>query len=204
MVDDTAAAATGSPRHSSHKTTATTSIMAGFAPCPATVQCTAPRTPTTNTAVALLKAALSSVLGFPIGRSTAGQKYSEGDRARLTVVTNLAAAPSDADMQVRRPPRRSRRPLHLVSHRLRPQRVVELANALVAKDLPLLTFEMDRATADEAYGNAMYDKFEVPAEVRPRVAQLPPPPPPPPPPLTASSPPRRSRACGCCGWKAGS
>lgn len=46
-----------------------------------------PRTPTMTTALEIVKGALSAVIGFPIGKSTIGSRISEGNKARITVVS---------------------------------------------------------------------------------------------------------------------
>ena len=44
-----------------------------------------PRTPASVLALAVLKGALARAIGFPIGRTTVGVKYSANNRARITV-----------------------------------------------------------------------------------------------------------------------
>ena len=46
-----------------------------------------PRTPTMTTALEIVKGALSAVIGFPIGKSTIGSRISDGNKARITVVS---------------------------------------------------------------------------------------------------------------------
>lgn len=46
-----------------------------------------PRTPTMTTALEVVKGALAAVIGFPIGKSTIGSRISEGNKARITVVS---------------------------------------------------------------------------------------------------------------------
>lgn len=46
-----------------------------------------PRTPAMTTALELVKGALAAVIGFPIGKSTIGSRISEGNKARITVVS---------------------------------------------------------------------------------------------------------------------
>lgn len=46
-----------------------------------------PRTPTMTTALEIVKGALAAVIGFPIGKSTIGSRISEGNKARITVVS---------------------------------------------------------------------------------------------------------------------
>lgn len=46
-----------------------------------------PRTPTMTTALEIVKGALCAVIGFPIGKSTIGSRISEGNKARITVVS---------------------------------------------------------------------------------------------------------------------
>ena len=48
-----------------------------------------PRTPTMTTALEVVKGALSAVIGFPIGKSTIGSRISEGNKARITVVSDV-------------------------------------------------------------------------------------------------------------------
>ncbi|KAG5192156.1 tryptophan--tRNA ligase [Tribonema minus] len=102
-----------------------------------------PRTPAMHTAMEIVKGALSAVLGFPLGRSTIGSKISEGDKGRITVQLASEEKPGPEAML----------------------RVQEVINGIVEKDLSCHVFTMARAAADAAYGDAMYDKFEVPAEV---------------------------------------
>eukprot|EP00953_Heterococcus_sp_UTEX-ZZ885_P039034 20024-Heterococcus_DN1.PRE.5 len=117
-----------------------------------------PRTPTMHTAMEIVKVrvqkekhakhkrvrgALSAVLGFPLGRSTLGSKISEGDHGRITVqLANSTKPTSEAMLQVQ-----------------------ELVSDTIAKNLPCYTVTMLRSEAEALYGECMYDKFEVPAEV---------------------------------------
>lgn len=48
-----------------------------------------PRTPTMTTALEIVKGALAAVIGFPIGKSTIGSRISEGNKARITVVSGI-------------------------------------------------------------------------------------------------------------------
>lgn len=48
-----------------------------------------PRTPAMTTALEIVKGALSAVIGFPIGKSTIGSRISEGNKARITVVSHV-------------------------------------------------------------------------------------------------------------------
>lgn len=48
-----------------------------------------PRTPAMTTALEIVKGALSAVIGFPIGKSTIGSRISEGNKARITVVSRV-------------------------------------------------------------------------------------------------------------------
>lgn len=50
-----------------------------------------PRTPTMTTALEVVKGALAAVIGFPIGKSTIGSRISEGNKARITVVSTKTA-----------------------------------------------------------------------------------------------------------------
>ncbi|CAM9562173.1 unnamed protein product [Chrysoparadoxa australica] len=96
-----------------------------------------------NTSMELMKASLCAVLGVPTGRTTIGTRISEGNQGRITINTKQSEAPSAEQIQ----------------------KVQALANQLIQKDLPCYRFSMPRDAAEAAYGDAMYDKFEVPAEV---------------------------------------
>lgn len=48
-----------------------------------------PRTPAMTTALEVVKGALAAVIGFPIGKSTIGSRISEGNKARITVVSSI-------------------------------------------------------------------------------------------------------------------
>ncbi|CAM9659199.1 unnamed protein product [Ascophyllum nodosum] len=102
-----------------------------------------PRTPTMTTALEIVKGALASVVGFPVGKSTVGSRISEGNRARITVKTGRAEAPTAAQMQ----------------------KVVDVVNESIAKDLRCYRLSMARGEAEKAYGSAMYDVVEPPADV---------------------------------------
>lgn len=52
-----------------------------------------PRTPTMTTALEIVKGALAAVIGFPIGKSTIGSRISEGNKARITVVSGSGVGP---------------------------------------------------------------------------------------------------------------
>ena len=101
-------------------------------------------TPHGSLAINVLKGALVKVLGFPTGRSTIGVKHSEGNKVRLTVKTNLESKPNDSLML----------------------KVIEVANAQFRAALPVQFFNVPRDEAEKAYGECMYDKFEVPAEIQ--------------------------------------
>lgn len=47
-----------------------------------------PRTPAMTTALEVMKGSLAAVLGFPIGKSTIGGRISEGNKGRITVVSD--------------------------------------------------------------------------------------------------------------------
>lgn len=42
-----------------------------------------------TTALEIVKGALAAVIGFPIGKSTIGSRISEGNKARITVVSGI-------------------------------------------------------------------------------------------------------------------
>eukprot|EP00904_Undaria_pinnatifida_P013005 jgi/Undpi1/8835/HiC_scaffold_25.g11297.m1 len=102
-----------------------------------------PRTPTMTTALEVVKGALAAVIGFPIGKSTIGSRISEGNKARITVKTGRAEAPTAAQMQ----------------------KVVDVVSDAIAKDLPCGRFSMERGEAETTYASAMYDVAEPPAHV---------------------------------------
>ena len=104
------------------------------------------RTPALSTAALVVKGAAVAVLGIRTGRTTVGCHFSEGNRARLTL--NLAGKYED-----------------IPSEELRAQ----LARAAVAKveeDVVVYMFEMARSEAEKTYGEAMYDKANVPSSVK--------------------------------------
>jgi tryptophanyl-tRNA synthetase len=98
------------------------------------------RTPALSTALEVVKGCLSGVLGFPLGRTTLGVKCIEGNKARITVKS--PAPTTEAMLQAQ-----------------------EAINAAIDRDLPCYTIAMPRSEAERLYGEAMYDKFEVPASV---------------------------------------
>ncbi|CAM9346942.1 unnamed protein product, partial [Ectocarpus fasciculatus] len=102
-----------------------------------------PRTPTMTTALEIVKGALCAVIGFPIGKSTIGSRISEGNKARITVKTGKAEAPTAAQMQ----------------------KVVDVVNETIAKDQACFRLTMPRKDAEGTYGSAMYDVVEPPAQV---------------------------------------
>ncbi|CBN78295.1 Tryptophan--tRNA ligase [Ectocarpus siliculosus] len=102
-----------------------------------------PRTPTMTTALEIVKGALCAVIGFPIGKSTIGSRISEGNKARITVKTGKAEAPTAAQMQ----------------------KVVDVVNEAIAKDQACFRLTMPRKDAESTYGSAMYDVVEPPAQV---------------------------------------
>eukprot|EP00640_Fibrocapsa_japonica_P004758 CAMPEP_0113948600 /NCGR_PEP_ID=MMETSP1339-20121228/71074_1 /TAXON_ID=94617 /ORGANISM="Fibrocapsa japonica" /LENGTH=141 /DNA_ID=CAMNT_0000955711 /DNA_START=40 /DNA_END=462 /DNA_ORIENTATION=- /assembly_acc=CAM_ASM_000762 len=91
-----------------------------------------------------MKGALSAVLGFPLGRSTVGVKFSEGNKVRLTVSTKpRGQAPTPEEMT----------------------KVMEVVAGKVAEDAPVYVVMVQRPQAEDLYGDCMYDKFEVPESV---------------------------------------
>ncbi len=93
--------------------------------------------PHVDTALHVLKGAVQKVLGTPLTTAV----FAESGKGRLTV--EFEGKPSDEQMA----------------------QIERLANDKIAEDVPLEAFDMDRAEAEEKYGDAMYDKFPVPASV---------------------------------------
>jgi len=96
-----------------------------------------------NTALEIIKGALSGVIGFPIGRTTLGSRFTEGNHGRITVQLSSPDKPSPEMML----------------------KVQEKVDDIVNQDLPCFVFSIARKKAEDDYGDAMYDKFEVPADV---------------------------------------
>eukprot|EP01041_Mallomonas_annulata_P012353 gene12353-25990_t len=103
-----------------------------------------PKTNVMTTAVAVVKGALSSVLGIPLGGSTIGINFPEVGKARLTVFTGSSDEPTDADIA----------------------KVCDAANQKVKEDVPCFSFTMTRTDAEQSYGGCMYDKNEVPKQIQ--------------------------------------
>jgi len=101
-------------------------------------------TPYGSLTVNILKGALVKVIGFPTGRSTIGVKQSEGNKVRLTVKTHLTAKPSDGIIA----------------------KVMEVANEKCKAGVPVQFFTVQRNEAEALYGECMYDKFQVPEEIK--------------------------------------
>jgi len=91
----------------------------------------------THTALHVLKGAVQKVLG---AKWTAGV-YDEGSHGRLTV--QLDRKPSDEEMA----------------------RVEEEANTKIGEDTPVEELELDRAEAEERWGDAIYDLFPLPSSI---------------------------------------
>jgi len=101
------------------------------------------RTPQMNTAFLIVKAALSASLGFPIGGTTAGVHYSEGNKGRITVEIGRNQQPTNEELLL----------------------VAQSVNQLIKDDLPIYIFLMDRVEAEKNYGTTIFDKFHIPAEI---------------------------------------
>jgi len=91
----------------------------------------------------LVKGALAGVLGFKLGRTTAGIKFSEGDKGRLIIDIQRDSQPTPAEMQ----------------------QVVDVIQQKIASDEPCFTLSLARSEAEEKFQDCMYDKFEVPAHI---------------------------------------
>eukprot|EP00636_Phaeomonas_parva_P014981 CAMPEP_0118873780 /NCGR_PEP_ID=MMETSP1163-20130328/15445_1 /TAXON_ID=124430 /ORGANISM="Phaeomonas parva, Strain CCMP2877" /LENGTH=642 /DNA_ID=CAMNT_0006809087 /DNA_START=154 /DNA_END=2082 /DNA_ORIENTATION=- len=102
-----------------------------------------PRTPAANTAIMLLKGSCASVLGFKVGRSCVGQRASEGNNGRITVMIGERGAPSPPEIEA----------------------ILRLCNKAIQDATPVYTFNTSRATADESYGDLHYDKSIPPESV---------------------------------------
>jgi alanyl-tRNA synthetase len=94
--------------------------------------------PKIDSALHVLKGAVQKVLDTPLTTSV----YAEGDKGRLTV--EYDGDPSEEQIKD----------------------IESLANQKIAEDAPIEMMEMDREEAERKFGNAMYDKFLVPAHVR--------------------------------------
>jgi len=90
-----------------------------------------------------MKGALAGVLGFKLGRSTVGTKFSEGNKARLIVKINRDTQPTPTEMQA----------------------VMDVIQEKIEADEKCYCFTLNRAEAEEKYGDCMYDNFAVPAEI---------------------------------------
>ena len=103
------------------------------------------RTPALSTAALVVKGAVSAALGVAPGRTTIGTHYSEGGRARLTVAlgSKYAECPTEEALAT----------------------LARAALAKVAENAPVHIVEMERSAAEKAYGDAMYDKANVPDSV---------------------------------------
>lgn len=91
----------------------------------------------THTALHVLKGAVIKVLGAKL---TAGVGV-EGSHGRLTVQFNRK--PTDEELT----------------------KVEELANAKVSEDIPIEVLELERADAEERWGDLIYDLFPLPASI---------------------------------------
>jgi tryptophanyl-tRNA synthetase len=101
------------------------------------------RTPAAIAASLIMKGCLAQVLGFPIGRSTVGVHFSKGNKVRITVCIGRDSTPSDQEMT----------------------KVIQEANAVVASNLNIDLFAVSRDQAEGFYGDAMFDRFEVPETI---------------------------------------
>jgi hypothetical protein len=86
-----------------------------------------------------VQGALAAVLGFPIGGTTIGTHYSEGNKVRLTVSVGSKAEPSEAQLL----------------------QVAKLIHTVVGEARPVYVLTLPRAEAEAKYGNAMYNKHVV-------------------------------------------
>ena len=94
--------------------------------------------PKIDSALHVLKGAVQKVLDTPLTTSV----YAEGNKGRLTV--EYEGNPSEEQIRD----------------------IEALANQKISEDVPIESVEMDRNEAERKFGNAMYDKFPVPAHVR--------------------------------------
>ncbi len=94
--------------------------------------------PKVDSALHVLKGAVERVLGTPLTTSV----YAEGNNGRLTV--EFGESPTEEQIA----------------------EIENLANQKIAENVPIETFEMDRAEAEEKFGKAMYDKYPVPEHIK--------------------------------------
>jgi len=94
--------------------------------------------PIIDSALHVLKGAVQKVLDTPLTTSV----YAEGNKGRLTV--EYEGDPSEEQIRD----------------------IEALANQKISENAPIEMIEMDRGEAEQRFGNAMYDKFPVPAHVR--------------------------------------
>jgi alanyl-tRNA synthetase len=94
--------------------------------------------PRIDSALHVLKGAVQKVLDTPLTTSV----YAEGNKGRLTV--EYEGNPTEEQMRD----------------------IEALANQKIAENAPIEMFELDRGEAEQKFGNAMYDKFPVPAHVK--------------------------------------
>lgn len=88
----------------------------------------------------VLKGSLCAVLGFPTARTTIGSRFTEEKaEGRITVAIGRDKKPSDAEIAA----------------------VEKTVNETLSRDEKCYVFSMERKKAEETYGEAMYDKFEV-------------------------------------------
>ena len=92
-----------------------------------------------NTAVAVVKGCLASILNFPLGRTTIGVNFPDPHTGRLTVITNSSNEPTAENIS----------------------KLVNEVNKIIQENLVCYTFTISRTDAEKLYGNAMYDKNEV-------------------------------------------
>jgi alanyl-tRNA synthetase len=93
--------------------------------------------PRVDSALHVLKGAVQKVLETTLTTSV----YAEGNNGRLTV--EYDGKPTDEQMQ----------------------EVERLANEKIREDVPIESFEMDRAEAEGKFGKIIYDKFPVPSHI---------------------------------------
>ena len=91
-----------------------------------------------STATAIIKGALSSVLKFPLGRTTVGVNFPKPGSGRITVTVG-DTIPTEAAMAD----------------------VAAAIKRVVAEDRPCFVFTMSKSEAEDLYGDCMYDKFDV-------------------------------------------
>lgn len=85
------------------------------------------------------------MLGFPIGGTTIGTHYSEGNKVRLTV--NVGQAPDPTEGQF--------------------VKVAETINQIIESNKPVYILKLARADAEGKYKNAMYNKHAVSRSLSP-------------------------------------